>query len=195
MRRKAGGVSDELSRGIVTVTDVPKKTPLAARVREPLGISSSITTHRIPVSSRSSRPETSVNSLVDALDSERHPDLAVYLTPPPEQEDRNFWRRWVPDIVIEVVRRQCTIRRYQEKPVQSTCGSVSRNTGSSTARAGLVRDLGGSSGLDGSRPTFGRRGSTVAECCPGLTSRSSPSSDGRDWREPMTHVDAPLSTD
>jgi len=39
--------------------------------------------------------------LVTQYDTERHPDLAVYKTAPPEEDD--FWASWVPEIVIEVV--------------------------------------------------------------------------------------------
>ena len=34
------------------------------------------------------------------MTSERHPDRAVYLTPPPNR--KNPWNEWVPDIVVEV---------------------------------------------------------------------------------------------
>ncbi len=53
---------------------------------------------------------------IAALGSERHPDLAVYLTPPPEEEDDDFWMRWVPEIVVEVVSASSRKRDYEEKP-------------------------------------------------------------------------------
>lgn len=39
--------------------------------------------------------------LVAALESERHPDLAIYKSPP--VDDENLWATWIPEIVIEVV--------------------------------------------------------------------------------------------
>ncbi len=35
------------------------------------------------------------------MQSERHPDATVYLTPPPEGEQP--WSRWIPDLVVEVL--------------------------------------------------------------------------------------------
>ena len=53
--------------------------------------------------------------LVDALGSERHPDLAVYKTPPP-RNDSGAWSVWVPELVIEVVSSGSRRRDYEEKP-------------------------------------------------------------------------------
>lgn len=47
------------------------------------------------------------------LRSERHPDLAIYLTAPADEED--LWEKWVPDIVIEVVSKGGEHRDYHEK--------------------------------------------------------------------------------
>jgi Uma2 family endonuclease len=38
---------------------------------------------------------------VPGLDSERHPDLAIYKKPPPRK--KNFWAVWIPDIAIDIV--------------------------------------------------------------------------------------------
>ncbi|HEY3241891.1 MAG TPA: hypothetical protein VGM03_00945 [Phycisphaerae bacterium] len=35
-------------------------------------------------------------------ETERHPDISIYLTPPPEGNEQP-WDRWIPEIVIEVV--------------------------------------------------------------------------------------------
>lgn len=50
--------------------------------------------------------------LVD-FESERHPDLAVYLSSPPDEKD--FWAYWIPDLVIEVVSLRSKTRDYVEK--------------------------------------------------------------------------------
>ena len=104
----------ELSRGIVTVTDVPRKRHLllVSAIRDQL--QSYKAAHRGLIQIIASGNECKL--LVDDLDSECHPDVSVYLTPPPEQEDRNFWRRWVPEIVIEVVSPISRKRDYEEKP-------------------------------------------------------------------------------
>jgi Uma2 family endonuclease len=53
--------------------------------------------------------------LVDPFQSERHPDLAVYKTSPPTNDD-SVWSIWVPEIVIEVVAPNSVERDYHEKP-------------------------------------------------------------------------------
>jgi Uma2 family endonuclease len=51
--------------------------------------------------------------LAPEWESERHPDVAVYLTPPPPEEQP--WRNWLPDIVVEVVSSRSEERDYVEK--------------------------------------------------------------------------------
>src|SRR5262245_12648721 len=41
--------------------------------------------------------------LIPDWESERHPDIAVYLTPPKGPKNRTIWRTWIPELVIEVV--------------------------------------------------------------------------------------------
>jgi Uma2 family endonuclease len=53
--------------------------------------------------------------LIPAWESERHPDIAVYLSPPKGKKDRTMWRRWIPDIAIEVVSPSSDTRDYTEK--------------------------------------------------------------------------------
>lgn len=50
---------------------------------------------------------------VPGMQSDRHPDYAVYLTPPPT--GKQPWTRWVPDLVIEVVSAGGERRDYIEK--------------------------------------------------------------------------------
>src|SRR5262249_34961193 len=52
--------------------------------------------------------------LVNSMESERHPDISVYKTPPPEGNDT--WTNWKPEIVIEVVSKSSAKRDYEEKP-------------------------------------------------------------------------------
>jgi Uma2 family endonuclease len=53
--------------------------------------------------------------LIPDWDSERHPDIAVYLTPPKGRQDRTMWRGWIPDLVIEIVSASSRDRDYTEK--------------------------------------------------------------------------------
>jgi Uma2 family endonuclease len=50
--------------------------------------------------------------LIADAESERHPDLARYKTPPPEED---VWSTWVPEVVIEVVSPGSEQRDYVEK--------------------------------------------------------------------------------
>ncbi|MBI3271776.1 MAG: Uma2 family endonuclease [Planctomycetes bacterium] len=47
------------------------------------------------------------------MQSERHPDLSLYLTPPPELESP--WEEWIPDLVVEVTSKGQESRDYDEK--------------------------------------------------------------------------------
>jgi Uma2 family endonuclease len=53
--------------------------------------------------------------LIPDWESERHPDIAVYLTPPKERKGRTMWRTWIPDLTIEVVSESSRDRDYTEK--------------------------------------------------------------------------------
>ena len=104
----------ELNKGVIEVTDVPHPRHFAQgqETRDQL------------VSYRLSHPElvhsiTGSNDskiLIAADQSERHPDLSVYLSPPPDVED--VWSLWVPEIVIEVVSKSSAKRDYEEKPAE-----------------------------------------------------------------------------
>ncbi len=54
--------------------------------------------------------------LLTDLDSERHPDVAVYKTEPPDSPD--IWSIWIPEIVVEVVSAGSEKRDYEEKPLE-----------------------------------------------------------------------------
>jgi Uma2 family endonuclease len=53
--------------------------------------------------------------LIPDWESERHPDIAIYLTAPKGRQDRTMWRAWIPDLTIEVVSDSSRDRDYTEK--------------------------------------------------------------------------------
>ena len=57
--------------------------------------------------------------LIPEWESERHPDIAVYLTPPKGRKDRTIWRTWIPELVIEVVSESSRDRDYTQKRDES----------------------------------------------------------------------------
>ena len=102
----------ELSRGVVTVVDVPDFRHLsqvnAARVQ----FYAYVLRHPGRIHSVASGGECKI--LLHGLESERHPDLAIYKSPPADDED--YWATWIPEIVIEVVSRSSRHRDFEEKP-------------------------------------------------------------------------------
>jgi hypothetical protein len=109
-----GGYLYELSRGIITVSDVPNRLHLflVAGMRNVLQTYMAIQAGRIQIIAAGHECKL----LVGDFGSERHPDLALYLTPAPEIDDETLWNVWIPEIVIEVVSPNSRKRDYDEKP-------------------------------------------------------------------------------
>lgn len=110
----------ELGRGVVVVTDVPSPSHFARveAIRRQLyayDAAHSGTLYGIAAGS-------DAKILVEAEQSERHPDLLIYKTPPPETD---VWSTWVPEIVIEVVSPSSARRDYEEKPAEYLAFGVS----------------------------------------------------------------------
>jgi Uma2 family endonuclease len=53
--------------------------------------------------------------VIPEWNSERHPDIAVYLKAPKGRKNRTMWRGWVPDLTIEIVSDRSRDRDYTEK--------------------------------------------------------------------------------
>jgi len=101
----------ELGRGVIIVSDVPGPRHLMqinALRRQLHGYDL-----QHPGKIHSIAGGSDCKILLADLDSERHPDVAIYKNPPPEGED--FWAAWIPEIVIEVVSPGSEQRDYVEK--------------------------------------------------------------------------------
>jgi Uma2 family endonuclease len=107
------GYQYELARGYVVVSEVPiyPHASMVAIIRNHLGryhLENPDELHLIL--------EGGSNKLVIFdWESERHPDIAVYLSKPKGKKDRTMWRTWVPELVIEVVSESSRDRDYTEK--------------------------------------------------------------------------------
>lgn len=102
----------ELSRGVITVSNVPKPKHMALVRAIKLQLYAYQLDHPDRIYDIASGSECKI--LIAALESERHPDLTVYTTPPPDDDDP--WPLWIPDLVIEVVSPGFKSRDYREKP-------------------------------------------------------------------------------
>ena len=102
----------ELNQGVIEMVDVPhpRHSGQVESVREQLTVYK--VAHPGVICRISAGMENKI--LVASAQSERHPDLSVYFSPPPEVED--VWSLWVPRIVIEVVSPSSAKRDYDDKP-------------------------------------------------------------------------------
>jgi Uma2 family endonuclease len=102
----------ELGRGVIIVSDVPNPPHFAQynAIRRQLGIYDAAQPGRI----HSIGGGGECKILLADLESERHPDLLVYKTPPPAA-DEEVWAMWVPEIVIEIVSADSEQRDYVDK--------------------------------------------------------------------------------
>ena len=106
------GYRYELSRGIITVSDIPDLDHQAqvANTYEQFVLYSAAhrgMVYRVVEGS-------SGKILLADLQSERHPDLLLYKSRPLDRG--NVWATWVPDLVIEVVSPSSRQRDYEQKP-------------------------------------------------------------------------------
>jgi Uma2 family endonuclease len=108
------GYTYELNKGVIEVTNIPHRRHLA----QVLSIRNQLIGHQL------SHPEIihavtgshDSKVLIEPEQSERHPDIAVYLSPMPDVDD--IWSIWVPTIAVEVVSDSSAKRDYEEKPAE-----------------------------------------------------------------------------
>src|SRR5205823_9504071 len=105
------GYHYELSRGVIVVSDVPDLVHFAqyGALRDQLARFKLDHPNRI----YNFGGGAECKLLMPDTESERHPDLVIYRTPPPRAD--NPWRVWIPDIVIEIVSLSSEVRDYVEK--------------------------------------------------------------------------------
>ncbi len=102
----------ELSRGIITVTDVPDlehQAQVAATLEQIILYKAK---HRGEV--YRVVEGNSAKILLADLQSERHPDIFLYKTRPADRND--VWSTWVPELVVEVVSPSSRHRDFEQKP-------------------------------------------------------------------------------
>jgi Uma2 family endonuclease len=102
----------ELNKGVIEVTDVPHPSHFA-QLQE---VRNSLVAYQLSFPERiHSITGSNESKILLATDqSERHPDVSVYLTPPPDGPD--VWSLWIPVIVAEVVSKRSMKRDYEDKP-------------------------------------------------------------------------------
>jgi Uma2 family endonuclease len=89
----------ELSRGVIIVSDVPDPRHLAQVDEITQQLADYRRRHHGVIHRVAGGSDCKI--LLRDLESERHPDIAVYKTPPPRNGD--LWASWKPELVIEVV--------------------------------------------------------------------------------------------
>lgn len=101
----------ELARGVIDVTEVPK--PKHGRVVRRLAWLFLDYDRRHPGVINYSGGGGECRLRLPGMQSDRHPDQAVYLTPEPSGD--RVWTQWYPALVVEVVSRGGKKRDYVEK--------------------------------------------------------------------------------
>lgn len=110
------GHNYELARGVIEVTDIPGRVHALILNEVRAQVSAYWLAHREHVKYVAGGGEAKTE--MPEFESERHPDLSIYLTPMPN--DEYPWDKWIASIVIEVVssgeeaRRRDYVTKRQE---------------------------------------------------------------------------------
>lgn len=107
------GFNYELANGVVEVTNIPGLDHHRVVRRIVKLLTGYEIAHPGVIQSMGGGAEAKIE--LWGADSERHPDVSVYLSPPPKGVDQP-WDRWIPEIVIEVVSASSAKRDYKDKP-------------------------------------------------------------------------------
>ena len=106
------GYRYELSRGVIVVCEIPN--PCEGIILDAVRQQFAIYRPTQPGVIKMIASAAGCKILLQQLESERHPDMALYLTQPPSN-DSTAWRSWIPEIVVEVVSPDSFERDYKEK--------------------------------------------------------------------------------
>lgn len=109
----ADGFHAELGRGVIVVSEVP--LPWHLLIVDYLRFQLTAYRLSLPQRIRCIAGGGECKLPIGSFESERHPDLAVYLTQPPFQDSNAVWAEWIPELVIEVVSPGSEVRDYSEK--------------------------------------------------------------------------------
>jgi Uma2 family endonuclease len=103
----------ELSRGYITVSKIANyiHAVIVSLIRDSLGTYKTLNPGRIHLILNSMECQL----VIPEWESERHPDIAVYLTRPKGRKDSKLWRHWLPELAIEVVSERSVDRDYIDK--------------------------------------------------------------------------------
>jgi Uma2 family endonuclease len=107
-----GGYLYELARGVIDVTEVPGHNHGRTVRRLARMFIFYDEAHPGVIDYGAGGGECRIR--VSTLHSDRHPDQAIYLQPPPDVPKR-VWQRWVPAIVVEIVSVGGEDRDFKEK--------------------------------------------------------------------------------
>jgi Uma2 family endonuclease len=105
------GYRYELCEGVIEVSEIPSRIHqlILQYVRE------QFTRHKLlfPDTIHYLGGGAEAKLIIEGTESQRHPDLSVYLTPMPELDQP--WAIWTPEIVIEIVSDSSAKRDYDQK--------------------------------------------------------------------------------
>lgn len=107
------GYRYELARGYVIVSEVPNYFHGMQVDSVHFALREYQVTHRDAI--HAIWEGNSCKLVIPDWESERHPDLSIYLSPPKGPKNRKLWRTWVPELAIEVVSESSRDRDYTEK--------------------------------------------------------------------------------
>jgi Uma2 family endonuclease len=103
----------ELGEGVVSVVDVPNRRHQVQVVAIRRQLTAYELAHPGRIDTVAGGAECKL--LIPSLETERHPDVAVYKVPPPQGAGQDMWSIWVPDLVVEVVSANSVRRDYEQK--------------------------------------------------------------------------------
>ena len=107
------GHTYELSRGVIEVSDIPSIPHLRQfnLIRNAFVLHQAIAPDAIHMVLGGGEAK----QIIPTTESERHPDVSIYFTPPPPGAQP--WDDWAAEIVIEIVSPSSARRDYHEKAV------------------------------------------------------------------------------